>query len=195
MIPLDFENALSISNSELEQALASLQIEEGRQSLAKKELKLLETTIDDTNRSLVLRAPQIASIRAEVSSAKAAVEKAQLDLDRTVIEAPFDAQIISRSINVGSQVSTGTELARLVGVDEYWVTAAVPVRSLQWIQFPSSDQPGSKAILRNPDAWPTDVHRTGTVARMIAAVDQQTRLARVIITVEDPLGLRSDAPP
>ena len=94
--PADFENAVSISKSELEQAEASLAIEEGRQSLAKKELALLEGTIDEINRALVLREPQIASIRAEVNAAQAAVERAQLDLDRTSVFAPFDAQILSR---------------------------------------------------------------------------------------------------
>jgi len=193
--PADFENAVSISQSELAQAMASLAIEEGRQSLAKKELALLEGSIDQTNRALVLREPQIASIRAEVSAAKAAVERAKLDLDRSSIHAPFDAQILTRSVNVGSQVSPGDELARLVGVEEYWIMAAVPVRSLRWVQFPELDGQGAKATLRNRDAWPAGTERHAQVARMIGAVDQQSRLARVLITIPDPLGQTSEVPP
>lgn len=193
--PADFQNAVSIRKSELEQAEASLKIEQGRQSLAKKELELLEDSIADTDRELVLRAPQIASIRAEVSAAKAAVERAQLDLNRSTIVAPFDAQIITQSVNVGSQVSPGDELARLVGTNEYWVSAALPVRSLQWVQFPNENESGSKAVLRNDDGWPSGVHRTGRVARMIGTVDERTRLARVLITVQDPLGKDSGLPP
>ncbi|TWT56169.1 efflux RND transporter periplasmic adaptor subunit [Allorhodopirellula solitaria] len=198
--PADFENQLSIRVSELEQAVASLQIEQGRQSLAEKELELLESTIDETNRELVLRGPQIASIRAEVNAAKAAVERAQLELDRATIVAPFDAQIISQSVNVGSQVSPGDELARMVGTKQYWVSAALPVRSLRWVRFPSDgpsgeNTPGSDVTLRNTDGWPAGVERAGKVARMIGSVDQQTRLARVLITVDDPLGEQSDAPP
>ncbi len=193
--PADFENAVSISQSELAQAMASLAIEEGRQSLAKKELALLEGSIDQTNRALVLREPQIASIRAEVSAAEAAVERAKLDLDRSSIHAPFDAQILTRSVNVGSQVSPGDELARLVGVEEYWIMAAVPVRSLRWVQFPELDGQGAKATLRNRDAWPAGTERHAQVARMIGAVDQQSRLARVLITIPDPLGQTSEVPP
>ncbi|EMI41129.1 efflux RND transporter periplasmic adaptor subunit [Rhodopirellula sp. SWK7] len=231
----DFENALLISKSELEQVQASLDIESGRQSLARKELAMLEGTIEATNRALVLRQPQIASIRAEVKAAEAAVQRAQLDLDRTEVVAPFDAQILTRSVNVGSQVSTGDELGRLVGIDEYWISAAVPVRSLRWINFgkPPTDtsqdlprsrvdaeretaadddaeeqkphfkkeQPrhptreGSQVTIRDADAWGPDAHRTGTVSRMIGALDEQTRLARVLITVPDPLANSSDAPP
>ena len=194
--PADFENAVSIRKSELEQAEASLEIEQGRQSLAKKELELLKGTINETNRALVLREPQIASIRAEVSAASAAVERAELDLARSTIFAPFDAQILTRSINVGSQVSTGDELARLVGIDEYWVMAAVPVRTLQWLQFPESDdQQGSAVRLRDPGSWPAGAERYGHVARMIGTLDQQTRLARVLVIVRDPLGQTSNAPP
>jgi RND family efflux transporter MFP subunit len=179
----------------LEQAQALLEIEEGRQSLAEKELALLEGTIDDANKALVLREPQIASIRAQVNSAKASVERAKLDLERSRVVAPFDAQIITRNVNVGSQVSPGDELAQLVGIQEYWIMAAVPVRSLQWIQFPDQDEAGSQVILRNPDSWPPGTELYGRVERMIGSLDQQTRLARVLITVPDPLGTESGKPP
>lgn len=198
--PADFENAISISSSELLQKEALWEIEQARQRLAVKELEMLEGTIDDTNRGLVLREPQIASIKAEMAAAKASLERAQLDLDRTEVTAPFDAQILTQSVNVGSQVRPGDELARLIGVDEYWILAAVPVRTLRWVQFPETKEDGStiegsKVILRNPDAWGPDIERKGSVARLIGTLDQQTRLARVLITVADPLGRDSDAPP
>lgn len=192
--PADFENALAISESELEQAQASMEIEEGRQSLAKKELALLEGTIDETNQSLVLRKPQLASIKAQVSAALSAVEKAKLDLERTEVLAPFDAQVITRSVNVGSQISPGDQLAQLVGIEEYWVMAAVPVRSLRWIEFPNGQSKGSQVVLRNTDAWPEGTERAATVSRMIGALNQQTRMARILITVPDPLGTKSNHP-
>jgi len=185
--PADFENAVSIRKSELEQAEASLKIEEGRVRLAEQELELLEESISDANTELVLRKPQLASIKAQVSAAKAAVQRAELDLARTKVVAPFDAQIISRSVNLGSQIRPGDDSGRIVGVDEYWVNAAVPVRSLGHIQFPDSDQPGSFVTLTNPDIWGDDT-RSGSVSRMIGALDEQTRLARVLVTVPDPLG-------
>ena len=193
--PTDFKNTLSIRKSELEQVEASLQIEEGRQLLAQQELELLQDTIKDLNRSLVLREPQIASIRAEVNAAKAEVQRAQIDLERTEVKAPFDAQILNRSVNVGSQVSPGDELARLVGLDEYWVMASVPLRSLRWVEFPEIDGQGSEVILRDSDTWLPGTERTAVVSRLIGTLDDQTRLARVLIPVADPLGRESDVPP
>ena len=193
--PADFENDLSIKKSELEKVNASMEIEEARARLAKKELELLQGTIANTNRGLVLREPQIASMNAEVSAAKAAVDRSKLNLERTTIYAPFDAQVLSRSVNVGSQVSAANDLGQLVGLDEYWVMASVPIRSLRWVEFPEDEKVGSKVILRNATAWGDEVKREGHVSRLIGALDEQTRLARVLIVVKDPLGRTSDSPP
>lgn len=190
----DFENALAIRQSELEQTQASLKIEEGRRDLAEKELALLEDTLQATNRDLVLRVPQIASIRAEIKAAEAAVEQAKLDLKRTEVTAPFDAQILRRSVNIGSQVGPGDELARLVGIDEYWIMATVPVRSLRWMQFQEEDGVSSIVTLRNPGVWPADATREGKVSRMIGTLDPDTRLAQVLITVDDPLARQLEGP-
>ena len=75
----------------------------------------------------MLREPQRLAAEARVQSARAAVEQARVDLGRTVIRAPFDAQVLSREVEIGSQVSPGDPLARLVGVDRYWVEI-----SLRW---------------------------------------------------------------
>ncbi|MBC8876297.1 MAG: efflux RND transporter periplasmic adaptor subunit [Planctomycetes bacterium] len=192
---VDFENTLSIREADLQQAEASLEIEEGRQDLARKELDLLGETIDETNRALALREPQLRSMQAEVRAAEAAVQRVKLDLERTSVFAPFDAQILSRSVNVGSQVATGDELGQLVGIDEYWIQTSVPLRSLRWIQFPEADVQGSEVVLRDSDTWGPDAQRRARVTRLIGALDRETRLARVLVTVPDPLGHKSDVPP
>jgi RND family efflux transporter MFP subunit len=193
--PADFDNAVLSSESELQQVEALLEIEQGRQSLAKKELALLGETIDDANRSLVLREPQINSILAQINGAKADLESAKLDLERTSVKAPFDAQILSRSVNVGSQIAPGDALAELVGIEEYWIMATAPVRSLYWLQFPELDGEGSSVTLRNSDTWPPGAERYAKLSGMIGTLDEQTRLARVLISVKDPLARTTDGPP
>lgn len=193
--PADFENTVSIRQSELEQVEASWRIEEGRQTLAKQDLELLGDSISDVSRALVLREPQAASIQSQLSAARASVARARLDLERTRVLAPFDAQVLRRDVNVGSQVQPGDDLGQLVGIEEYWVMAAVPIRNLRWINFADNDRKGSSVALSNPEAWGPEKTRPGHVARMIGALDDQTRLARVLVTVDDPLGLKSDQPP
>ena len=123
-----------------------------------------------------------------VEAAQATVRRAELDLERTRIRAPFAAHVISREANVGSQVSPGQPMGRLVGIETYWVEAAVPVSNLRWIEFPENlQQTGASAQIRNRVAWPKDTFRVGKVHRLIRALENQTRLARVLLTVDDPL--------
>jgi len=186
--PADYEAALLQRRSELRQASADLELELGRQELARKDYEDLKGTISSEYETLVLRGPQLNAARARVEAAQAAVRRAELDLERTRIRAPFAAHILSREANIGSQVSPGEPLGRLVGVDSYWVEATVPVAQLRWIDFPSASRAeGSAAQVRNRAAWPADVFREARVHQLIGALEAQTRLARVLLTVADPL--------
>ena len=186
--PADYEVILLQRESELLQASADLELELGRQDLAQKDYKKLEGTISTEYKSLVLRTPQLNIARARVESAEAAVRRARLDLERTRVRAPFAAHIINREANVGSQVSAGEPLGELVGVRHYWVEAAVPVSSLRWIDFTGDRVPAGPAVqVRNRVAWPEDTFREGNVHRLIGELEDQTRLARVLLTVADPL--------
>ena len=83
----------------------------------------------------MLREPQIESLRAKLNAAEASVQRARIDLERTEIFAPFNGQILDRSAELGSQISAGDELARLVGTETYWVIATIPINKLRWIEF------------------------------------------------------------
>jgi RND family efflux transporter MFP subunit len=158
--PADYEAALLQRQSELRQASADLELELGRQELARNDYEELKGTISSEYETLVLRAPQLNAARARVEAAQAAVRRAELDLERTRIRAPFAAHILSREANIGSQVSPGEPLGRLVGIQSYWVEATVPVAQLRWIEFPTgTEATGSSAQVRNRAAWPAKVFR------------------------------------
>lgn len=193
--PADFERLVTARQSALREVQAELAIEQGRQDVARQEFELLGEEISPEDRALVLREPQIESIRARLQAAEAELEQAKLDLERTTVRAPFDAQILSREVNVGSQVSPGEALGRLVGVDEYWVMASVPMRDLRWLRFAEDGEAGSRVRVRHDAAWAPGEHREGRLARLIGTVNEETRLARVLVTVPDPLARETDGPP
>ena len=192
--PSDYENTLQQRQSELRQAIADLNIEMGRQDVALKDFQLLKDTLTPENKALVLREPQLDAARSRVQSARAAVEQAKLHLDRTSIEAPFDAHILSRNANVGSQVAAGDNLGHLVGLDTYWVEATVPLSKLRWLTLPGDGGEGSKVRIQNQTAWEEGEYRTGRLFRLVGSIEDETRMARVLISVSDPLGYRSDNP-
>lgn len=191
----DYRNVITLRESELKQAQAELAIEEGRQAVARKELDALGLEITPANRALVLREPQIDSIKARIASAQSMLDQATLDLKRTSLIAPFDAQIMSRLANLGSQVEPGQSVARLVGIDTYWVIASVPLRQLKFITFEEAKKAGSTVEIRLKSVWGPGELRTGVVTRLIGELDPQARLAQVLITVGNPLALQNDDPP
>jgi len=197
--PSDYENVLAQRRSALSQAQADLNIELGRQTVARRDFELLGDSLAPDDRSLVLREPQLDAARSRVESARAAVQQAELDLERTVIRSPFDAHVLTRNVNTGSQVGEGEALGRLVGLDTYWVIATIPQSQLRWLRFPNQDAGApSNVRIRNRTAWSEDEYRTGTLHRLVGALESATRMARVIVDVEDPMALqtdRNDAPP
>lgn len=192
--PADYQAVLRQRRSELAQARADLELEQGRQAVAEQDFELLGEELDEGNRHLVLRQPQLKQARARVAFAEAALRRAELDLQRTRISAPFDAQILSRDVATGSQVGTGDSLARLVATDRYWVSASVPLSQLRWLRFAEEDgEQGAPVTLRHEAAWGPSRSRQGRLQRLVGELDANARLARVLVSVEDPLALRAEA--
>ena len=180
--PTDYKHALDLRHSELIKAQSTYQLEQGEQSIAERDYKQLNKNLDPMQRSLVLREPQLKAAEAAVKAAQANLAQAQLDLDRTTIRAPFDAQILAREVSVGSEVSPSDTLAHLTGLQSYWVEASVPSDKVRWLPLANA----TKVNVRRRD-WPTP--RVGELRSVIGALEQNTRMARVLIEVADPLAL------
>lgn len=183
----DYRTVVEQRDSALEQAIAELEIERGEQQAARADYESFDRDLPPERRALVLREPQLRSAEANVASARADLRQAELDLERTTVEAPFAAHVLGREVNVGSQVTPGTALGRLVGLETYWVEATVPVTRLQWLSIPDGETSGSRVEVRNRNAWPEGASRRGELFRMIGELEGNTRLARILVAVDDPL--------
>jgi len=75
----------------------------------------------------------------------------------------------------------------LTGTDAYWVEVTVPVDQLRWIELP-----GARARIFNEAAWGATAHRVGKVIRLLSDLEQQGRMARLLVEVADPLDLRKE---
>jgi RND family efflux transporter MFP subunit len=192
--PADYEAILLQRRSELKQAEADLALERGQQTVARQEFELLGEDIEAVNDALILRKPQLEQARAQVSAAEAAVKQAELNLARTRIRAPFPAQVLSREVTLGSQVSAGQSLGRLVGTGQYWIEATVPLSKLRWLAFNDDPgSPGAPVTLHHDTVWPNGQTREGELTQLVGELDGNARMARVLITVEDPLALDQSA--
>lgn len=188
--PRDYQFVVRQKAYDVAQAERDLKLELGQQSVARREYELLKDAVEKEDQELVLRKPQLKTAQAALAAAKAYLAKAELDLKRTDVRVPFNAMVQSRQVNLGSQVSTGTQLAELVGTDEYWVEASVPVDQLKWIKVPTkSGQPGSPVRVHYAAAWGPGVFRKGRVLRLATELEKQGRMAKLIASIRDPLSL------
>jgi len=188
--PEDYELVLKQRESDLARARAAYDIELGRQEIARQEFALLGEEMAENDRSLVLRVPQLDQAEADLQSARASVEQARLNLDRTRVESPFNAVVRTRDVVEGTQVSAGTRLGSLVGSDEYWIEVVLPVDRLGWIEVPAENgDRGSPVRIYDASAWSDGAWREGRVLKLAADVEEQGRMARLIVAVPDPLAL------
>ncbi len=63
--------------------------------------------------------------------AELAVDGAMLSLERTKIQAPYDAVIVSTDADVGDFAQTSKALLELAATDRYFIRASIPLNSLQ----------------------------------------------------------------
>ena len=175
------------------QALSTLRLEQGQQTIAKREFELLNESLQDDDRELVLRKPQLESVRAQLALARARLEQARLDLQRSQVLAPFNSIVESRTVDIGARVTTANTLATIVGTDSCWLEASVPVRELEWIDIPRDDAAsGSRVRISNPVAWGEEAYREGRVIRLAGALEEEGRMARLLIEVDDPFTLNPE---
>ena len=68
-------------------------------------------------------AADIARLDAQIQVAEAAVQQAQLDLERTEIRAPVAGRIGQRNVRIGQNVSSGSNLLAVVPDTDLWIKA------------------------------------------------------------------------
>jgi len=188
--PQDYQLALTLAQARVKDAESKLKLMEEEAAAARDEWRTLYQGRDKNNMEpppLLVKEPQLSAAKAMLTAEKAEVQKARLNLARTKIQAPFNAIVRSKNVDIGSQVSAQEKLAELVGTDEYWIQASIPVEQLSWIQIPRNPaESGSKVRIfyRNAD------ERFGRVIKLLGAVETEGRMARILVSVKDPLGLK-----
>ena len=192
--PSDYELAVAQRENDVARAEANITIEEGRQAIAKREFELLGEGVSERDRDLVLRKPQLRTVEAALGTARAALARAKLDLERTRIAVPFNCLVRTRDVNLGAQVSVTGRLATLVGTDDWWIETTVPVDRLRWIRIPKTlDEPGAAVTIEHESAWGAGVTRAGAVLRLAGDIEERGRMAKLLISVRDPLALGAES--
>lgn len=191
--PADYQLAVSRAKAALTEAEFLFKLEQGRQDVARREWELIgdASLSNELQTDLALRKPHLENAEAAVLSAQAALDQAELQLARTRITAPFDATVVAQHVNRGAYVSSQDVLAEVAATDEFWIDVAVPVRDLRRLTIPTQPgETGSPARIQHTADESGRVW-TGSVLRLVRELDSQSRLARLVVTIPDPLDLQA----
>ncbi len=191
----DYVAAKQKAWSNVEQARSNLALEKGKQDVAKREWELMNPseTPDAEDAELALRKPQLASAKAQVHSAWAGFNRAKADLERTTIKAPFDAVVLSESVEVGKVIGQQSKIASLAGTHAHWIEVSLPTSELAFIELPNKEgEGGSKATVVHEAGGRELAVAEGKVIRLLGDMDASSQMARMLVEVKDPLSLESE---
>ncbi len=199
---IDYKTAVTVSQSAQAESQATLEQEKARAEQALENWKALGRGGDPS--PLVLRQPQLAEAQARVDAATAQVAKAERDLARTQIKAPYTGRVLEQMVDVGQYVSPGTVLAAIYAVD--YAEIRLPISSAQaaFVDLPETyHQPksGDAAPVAQPNVsisttYGGQTHRwSGRIVRTEGAIDSASRLIFVVAQVDDPYGQRRKGMP
>ena len=173
----DYRIAVSQANAKLADAKQLLATEKGRARQAKREWRDLGNS--EAN-ELFLRKPQLARAKAGLLAADAGLEKAQLDLSRTQISAPFAGRVLSKKVDVGQFVAKGTSIAEVYSSDVAEVRLPLTAQQRQNVSVSELQRSPVKLIARygsNEYVW------DAVLDRLEGAIDSSSRQYYFVATL------------
>jgi len=194
----DYQTALVTAEAALAQARLRLAEEEARAGQARLDWERLGQGGEPSG--LVLREPQLLEARANVSAAEGRLEQAQRNLERTRIRAPYAGRVLAKNVDVGQYVTPGTALGRVYAVDYAEIRLPLAEWQLGFVELPEMRRGGTVTAAVAPEVtltatqggkrftWP------GKIVRAEGAIDATSRQLFVVAQVEDPYGVRHEAP-
>lgn len=178
--PSDYEADLMQAEATLAQATAALNEEIARGEVAKIEFKDYDKGLPP---ELGLRIPQLKKEQANVKYAQAALARAQRNLERTVIRAPFDGIIKARNVDLGQYVTLGTNLGELY--DTRIAEIRLPISNDDLAYLESVDNPDTEVTLSASLAGKMNSWE-GNIIRSEGVIDADNRMVYLVAEIKDP---------
>lgn len=177
----DYRSALATQMANLTLQKSALAEEEIRAEQAAADWKLSGRDLSSAT-DFVLRKPQLAAARANIDAAQTTIEKAELDLTRTVIKAPYDAVVTSRNAALGNYATAQSSLGTLIATQKAEVRIPLTAEQMNRIQYSENDQP--EISLTSPSK--PNLKWTAKLTRMEPTLDPQNQVRYGIAIIENP---------
>jgi RND family efflux transporter MFP subunit len=177
---------LAADDEKLDSKTATIQLEEEMAKLEKlhKDGAITLTEMQEKQIALEVSAVkegayrgELVKIRSGLTDARAAKQRAELDLERTRVRAPFAGVVSQLDLTLGERVSLGDVICRLVDLGHLEADVSVLESDLKGLS------PGRPVLLEIP-ALEQEIR--GVVDVMSPEIDPESRTCRVLVRFENP---------
>lgn len=194
--PRNYQTAMKRAQADVARAQTQVATESALAGYAYedwKKLRALNAKQGGTPSDLTLRKPQMQEALADLASQEAALEKAQEDLARTVIRAPYDGMVREKIADVGQYVNAGTQVAKTFAVDLAEIRLPITQGDLRYLDLTRLREGGTLPVTLTSQLGRDTFTWRGEVVRSEGVFDEATRIMYVVAQVRDPYALTTGA--
>ena len=190
----DYEAEVKQAQSSVSSARSKLAREEGLANAALHDWRELrpDRPLSEAN-PLTLRKPQLEEAKAEMESALAKLQKAEFNLTRTVIRAPYNGLVRERNVDVGQYVSRGDILGLIYGTDYAEVRLPLPEQQLDYIDLPDGTSHTYPLVSLRASIAGTAHYWYAQIVRTENVLDERSRSLFAVAMVADPYGINENS--
>ncbi len=195
----DYQNAVIIARAEVAQRQLALAEEQARSDQARRDWEQFQHQHPPP--PLVVRTPQLENATAALDAAKARRNQADLNLERTRILAPYAGRILTKEVDIGQFITTGTRLARIYASDALEVRLPLSDEQLSHLTLPEEfrNRPVVPATRQTGVNFSVRIGSdiftwSGRLVRTEGSIDINSRQLFVIARIDDPYQQTGDRP-
>ncbi|HBR94866.1 MAG TPA: efflux transporter periplasmic adaptor subunit [Opitutae bacterium] len=188
--PADYEAAVANAAADLANAQLALAQEEAQAQQAAADWKALgEGAASD----LTLRKPQLAQAQARIASAEANLKRAQRDLERTRITAPYDGIVLMKQADLGQYITAnpGNPLGRIYSTQSAEVRLPITEQEASLLDQRSKRQ---RFVTLTQNKNGNELQWKAPLIRIEDNVDPTSRLLYAVARVNAPFDPKPEQP-
>ncbi len=194
--PRDYQFGVSQAKSVQAQARLAYEVESAQAEVAREEWDDLGDGGEAT--PLASRALQVEDAHARLIAAEAALAKAERDLAKTRIRAPYAGRVRRKGVDVGQYVVRGTAIASIYAIDDVEVRLPIHDADLASIDlaFDFREEPAGPEgppVTLLADFGGARRKWSGRIVRVEGEIDPVSRMVHVVARVADPYGRNGGA--
>ncbi len=189
--PRDYQAALRRAEAAVANREALLAQERARADQALRDWENLRRA--GTPSDLVLRKPYVAEAEANLRAAEAELQQARINVDRTVIRAPYDGLLRDKRVDIGQFVGTGTQLAELYATDIAEIRLPLTEHDASFVTLPAPGAEDSIAMTLSATIAGTRYSWPARLVRSERVIDERSRVIYAVARIDDPYGRQKDS--